>query len=77
LSLADSLLRHLYLGYALFQQGFIQESEESYNNALSVDPKYEKVPEPWQGLLNIYEAQKDIPKYIDTATKISIIFRDG
>ncbi|KAF8442581.1 hypothetical protein BGX38DRAFT_1096186 [Terfezia claveryi] len=67
----------LYLGYALFQQGLIQESEESYNNALSVDPKYEKMPEPWQGLLNIYEAQKNIPKYIDTATKLSIIFRDG
>lgn len=69
--------RHLYLGFALFKNGSLEESKESYNNALSIDTKYAKQREPWQGLLDIYEAQKLVPNYIEVAKKLSIILRDG
>ena len=70
-------LRHLYSGYAHSKLGALKESEESYKSALSVDKKYANQPPPWQGLFEIYEAQKDVPKYTEVATKLCTIFKDG
>ncbi|KAI5793819.1 hypothetical protein DFH27DRAFT_516715 [Peziza echinospora] len=68
---------HLYLGYSLFQLQNYDESEKSYKNALDVDEKYRKQPPAWQGLLNVYEAQKKVDKYIPVAEKIATLFSDG
>ncbi|KAF8464080.1 hypothetical protein BDZ91DRAFT_730696 [Kalaharituber pfeilii] len=73
----NNFTAHLYLGRALFNLGSYQGSEESIKNALAVDPKYEKQPTPWQGLLKIYDQQQDVPKYLETAEKLSILFQEG
>lgn len=78
LSFANLLYyRNLYLGRALQKLGSIDESEEAYKTALAIDEKYEKQPEPWKGLLDVYEAKKNIDEYMKAAVRLATIYRDA
>lgn len=75
--LTKSRSRLIFQGYALFHLKLFDESEGSYKSVLSLGQNYAKLPPPWQGLLKVYEAQKNVPDYIKTATQLSELFKDG
>lgn len=61
----------------MFQLGRLDESETAYSNALAVDAKYRKQPQPWQGLLNVYERKKDVGRYLETVEALGGVFKDA
>jgi superkiller protein 3 len=74
--------RHLYLGLSLFNLDKYEESEDAYQRAIQIEAEErqrkdrKENPASWQGLLKLYEAQKRVDEYIDTAVRLSSIFRD-
>lgn len=82
LQATDGKLRNVYLGICLQNQGNLDESESAYREAISAEgverqrkPKAES-PIAWQGLVKLYEAQRKVDEYMDSALKLASIYRD-
>ncbi|KAA8909787.1 hypothetical protein FN846DRAFT_941480 [Sphaerosporella brunnea] len=73
---------HLFLGLSLFNLEKYEESEAAYQQAIQIeaDERQKKdrkeTPAAWQGLLKLYEAQKRVGEYVDSAVRLSSIFRE-
>jgi len=85
LGAAISLLpgcRQLYLGLALFNLVKYDDSEQAYRQAIRIEGEErlrkarKENPASWQGLLQLYEAQKRVDEYMEAALRLSGVFRD-
>lgn len=74
--------RNVFLGLALFNLEKYDESESCYREAIATETaerqKKDKKenPQPWQGLVNLYEKQGRVNEYMDAALKLATIYRD-
>lgn len=79
---ADFDHSHLYLGLGLFNLDKYEECEKAYREAIEIEVEErqrkarKENPASWQGLLKLYEAQKRVDEYMDTAVRLAGILRD-
>lgn len=74
--------RQLYLGLSQFNLEKYDESEQAYRQAIRIEAEErqrkdrKENPASWQGLLKLYEAQKRVDEYTETAVGLAGVFRD-
>jgi hypothetical protein len=75
--------RNVFLGVSLYNQENFGESEAAYREAIAAEAaererkgKKNENPLAWQGIVNLYDAQRKAGEYIDSALKLAAIYRD-
>ncbi|KAL7276276.1 Superkiller protein 3 [Rhizina undulata] len=73
---------NVFLGISLFNLKQYEESEKAYRDAIAFEAverankDKKEHPSAWQGLVNLYEAQKRVNELLEAAVKLATIYRD-